>query len=266
MLTPYIDEMRITTPANGDAVMRVERLPDGCASLVFRRSVASGAADLCLVGARRRALLKEVRPAPLSVAILFRPGRAMPFFGMPASELTDRIVALDDVWGAQQAVPLREALGEARDPREIVDALQQALHARIGTPAFIASESAAACLARRAVQMLVSRGGDLEPQPRVRDIARTLGVSDRHLRRAFDAAVGVSPKEFARMVRLQRALGAAARPRQSHWTDIAAQAGYYDQAHMIAEFHELIGATPTAFMRHAVDRALRWASPACRAL
>jgi AraC-like DNA-binding protein len=301
VLAPFITDLRVITPAAGDAVMRVERLPDGSASLVFRRfdaaaALAPGAAsaaaagpaaiavaatalpgdgartDLCVSGVRRRALFKEVRPAPLTVAIRFKPGAAVPFFGVPASELSDRVVALDDLWRAP-GEQLRESLAAAREPHDIVDALQHALHARIGTRAFAARETAAACLARRAVHLLISRDGDGETPPRMRDIARTLGVSDRHLRRAFDAAVGVSPKEFARMARLQRAVHAAAARSQSlpqahtlRWTDIAAQAGYYDQAHMIAEFRELIGATPTAFLRHGVDRALRWASPACRAL
>jgi AraC-like DNA-binding protein len=59
---------------------------------------------------------------------------------------------------------------------------------------------------------------------------------------------------------------AAGRIAAAPWTDIAAHAGYYDQAHMIAEFHELIGATPTSFLKHGVNRALRWASPDCRTL
>jgi AraC-like DNA-binding protein len=266
VLAPFITEMRIITPAAGDVLQRVERLPDGTSSLIVRHNRAA-VADVCIAGARRRALFKEVRPAPLSVVIQFTPGGAAPFVGLPASELTDRVVRLDDVWGAE-AMPLREQLSSARDPHDILDLLQQALQARTRSGAFAASASPSACLARRAVQLLRDRYREQDAPMRVRDVAAALGVSDRHLRRAFEATVGVSPKEFARMLRLQRAMRAAARPRAhaSHWTDIAAQAGYYDQAHMIAEFHELIGATPTAFMKHGVDRALRWASPECRAL
>ncbi|MCY1041701.1 helix-turn-helix domain-containing protein [Corallococcus sp. bb12-1] len=49
------------------------------------------------------------------------------------------------------------------------------------------------------------------PGPR-RELARTLGVSERHLRRAFDDVLGMGPKAFARLVRFQRALQASATP------------------------------------------------------
>jgi AraC-like DNA-binding protein len=269
-LARFIEDMRVVTPLAGHAFQYVERLPDGTVSLLFRCHAGSRVSsragvspvshavchpgDLCLAGPRRRALFKVVRPAPLSVVIRFKPGGASPFFGVPASELTDRVVGLDDLWGAE-GMHLRERLASARGTRAMLDALQEALLAR----ARRASEPVSAQLARRAVQLLAAH----DAAPRVQDLAARLGVSDRHLRRAFVATVGVSPKAFARMVRLQRAVCAAATPQA--WTGIAAQAGYYDQAHMIAEFHELVGASPGAFMKQAADRAIRWASPDCTA-
>jgi AraC-like DNA-binding protein len=59
--------------------------------------------------------------------------------------------------------------------------------------------------------------------------------------------VGVSPKQFARIVRFQRALRVA--KHGASWSTVATEAGYYDQAHLIAEFRELAGTTPAAFLR-----------------
>ena len=42
----------------------------------------------------------------------------------------------------------------------------------------------------------------------------------------------------------------------SDWVRIAADAGYYDQAHLIADFRQLVGLTPGAFLKRAVDRGL----------
>ena len=73
-------------------------------------------------------------------------------------------------------------------------------------------------------------------------MAEQLGVTARHLRRAFKESVGIAPKEFARSVRLQRAVRSAATSKD--WRRIAAHAGYCDHAHLIADFRKLVGLTP----------------------
>lgn len=94
-------------------------------------------------------------------------------------------------------------------------------------------------------------------------MAERLGVTARHLRRAFTESVGIGPKEFARTVRLQRAVRTAAT--SNDWARIAADAGYYDQAHLIADFREFLGLTPSAFLKRAGNGGVRFASKDCAA-
>jgi AraC-like DNA-binding protein len=102
-------------------------------------------------------------------------------------------------------------------------------------------EPASARLVRRAVQLIENGEG------RVESVASELGVTPRHLRRAFAEGIGVGPKDFARGVRLRRAIALST---TSHdWARIAADAGFYDQAHLIAEFKSLVGLTPGAFLK-----------------
>ena len=90
-------------------------------------------------------------------------------------------------------------------------------------------------------------------------MAERLGVTTRHLHRAFVENIGVGPKEFARSVRLQRALRLAATSRD--WGRIASDAGYYDQSHLIADFRDLafqadiepVRAVPDLFQLRPVD-------------
>ncbi len=93
----------------------------------------------------------------------------------------------------------------------------------------------------REATMLSSAGTD-----GVAAAARRLHVSERHLRNLFIEGVGLSPKHFARIDRVRTVLDyAPLRP----WADLAAEAGYYDQAHLTGEFRRVMGVPPAAFRR-----------------
>jgi len=83
--------------------------------------------------------------------------------------------------------------------------------------------------------------------------AAASAVSTRHLERAFQEQVGVSPKVFARLLRLDHALEMAGPT--SNWAEVASLCGYFDQSHMVRDFRAMTGATPVEFA------ALRTAPP-----
>ena len=58
----------------------------------------------------------------------------------------------------------------------------------------------------------------------------------------------MNPKTFAKLTRFGRAVSAAREASQAGWASIAADAGYYDQAHLIAEFRAISGVTPSALL------------------
>ena len=75
----------------------------------------------------------------------------------------------------------------------------------------------------------------------VRVIARESGYSERQLRRRIRAATGHGPKRLMRIARMQRLLLAG---RGESWARLAVEHGYYDEAHMVNDVRELVGATP----------------------
>jgi AraC-like DNA-binding protein len=224
----FVEEARVTS----GGPVAVEWLPNGRTSLVVRM-VERGAGDVHVVGPRTRAKFKRATGVARAAVIRFKPGWSQTLFGVPANQLTDQLVTLEDLWASAGRDVTAELLAAQSVP-ELLHSLSRAIAARAP------SESTSARLARRAARMFEAS------ETRVDTVADELGVSTRHLRRAFVESVGIAPKEFARGVRLQRAISESARSKD--WGVIARDAGYYDQAHLIGDFRDLTGLTPSAFI------------------
>jgi AraC-like DNA-binding protein len=227
----FVEDARMVSPGR-DEVFAIDWLPNGRTSLVVRVR-EDGRGDAYVVGPRTRAKLKRATGFVRATLIQLKPGWSPSLFGVPANALTDQLVTLDDLWGASSG-DITADLVAARSVPAMLDRLSRAIAARA------TFESASAHLARRAARMFEVT------ETRVQLVAQQLGVTARHLRRAFVESVGVGPKEFARGVRLQRAIRASAR--SSDWSAIARDTGYYDQAHLIGEFRDLVGLTPSAYV------------------
>lgn len=255
-LPRWIEDARALDPASGGGSACHERLPDGRTALVFRVLEERRRGDLAVAGPRTRALFKSTSGVARAVILQLEPGWAAQLFGVAASALADRTVLLDELWGPAAAELCAELLA-APHPAAAVEHLARALTRRLLEHG-ARGEPAAARLARRAARLLEAE------EPRVERVAATLGVTARHLRRAFTESVGIAPKDYARSVRLQRAvrLAATAAPAAHDWARIASAAGYYDQSHLIAEFRDLVGLTPGAFAAQRASAALAEPAPA----
>ena len=168
------------------------------------------------------------------VQVNFTPLGARRFFRLPMSELADSMVVLDDVLGAQ-GLALRERLGNAPDWATRFDIAEAFVTARIENAAETPLEIA------WAYDRIIASGG----RARIASIAERLGWSRKHLAGSFSNAIGIGPKTLSRIVRFNRALGLS-RQQTVDWADIAADCGYADQAHLVREFRDLAGETPTA--------------------
>jgi AraC-like DNA-binding protein len=235
LLARHVEDVQVHVRRVGRK-RRVELLPDGTTSLLFRVVRDGCVGDVSVVGPRTRAVFKTAPDVPLCVVVRFRPGAGTLLVGVPASDITDRFVRLDDIWGPEGASVCQRLLA-ASSPSRVVEELQRVLVARLERP----FEPASLWLARRAVRIW-----QLDHSVRVSRVAEELGITARHLRRAFIESVGIRPKEFVRMVRLQKAVRAAGNG--TEWARIAMDAGYYDQAHLNADFRDLLGITPTELL------------------
>ena len=74
-----------------------------------------------------------------------------------------------------------------------------------------------------------------------------LGLLPETFVRRFRDQVGLTPKAFSRVRRLQRVLGSLDGARAVNWAEVAAAHGYCDEPHLIDDFPDLTGITPTAY-------------------
>jgi AraC-like DNA-binding protein len=231
-LRPYVDRFWLRDPAAlgaaalEPAVPPVRVLPDGCIDVLV--DVPSGAARV--VGTMTHAVTYDGGSSAPLAAVRFRPGGARPFLRVPAVELTDRVIAAHDL--AAGWLDVRD-VGPCT-PRAVIAEIERALLERLHAVGLDRSVS-------YATQRLLTPA-----PPRIDELARELGHSRQHLARLFREHVGVSPKEFARVARLQRALDHVQGAPGEGLAGAALDLGYYDQAHMARDFNDIAGLTPGA--------------------
>lgn len=209
-------------------------LPDGCMDIILARSgpedEGRDAFALTAVGAMSRYF--DAVPLPLRIGVRFEPGMGPLFLRVPAATLTDLEIPLRELWGRDAHTLLADVV-KPPSIAERVHVLERWLLRRLDCAGAVDEPVLAV------VRRIVADGG----KGAVREVVRGAGLSDRQLRRRFEAAVGVGPKQLARIVRLNEAMRRAALHAGS-WAQIAVDAGYYDQSHMIGEFQALAGQTP----------------------
>ncbi|MCX4704001.1 helix-turn-helix domain-containing protein [Streptomyces sp. NBC_01373] len=80
------------------------------------------------------------------------------------------------------------------------------------------------------------------------DLSVAAGVSSTHLAQRFKELIGVTPKRLARSYRFAATVLSINPAGPIDWADLAAGAGYFDQAHFGHEFRAFTGLTPTRYV------------------
>ena len=176
----------------------------------------------------------------MSIDIELTPLGAYTVLARPLADLAGECVALEDALGPGGR-ELADRLREERDWDARFDVLERFLIARVAVGP--APTPAVAWADRR----LREAGGNV----RVGELAAELGCSRRYLTSRFSAEVGLGPKAVARQVRFAGVRERLARAPE-RLAEIAAAAGYYDQAHLNRDFRELAGVTPTEFVARLI--------------
>jgi AraC-like DNA-binding protein len=179
------------------------------------------------------------------IQIDMTPLGARMLFGLPMSELADRVVDLEDLLGAEGTL-LNERLAEAREWNERFQILDAYVHARL------AGAGLPPPSVEWAWQRLLGRHGLVE----IGALAAELRASRRHLIAQFRDQIGLPPKTIARILRFNRAVALLGDDDGSRLADIAYECGYYDQAHFNRDFRQFAGTAPQQYLASRLPTGL----------
>lgn len=194
-------------------------------------------ADGCVVTTPTRAYEFGYPPQTRSVGVHFKPWGLAPFLPMPAADLCDHPVTVEQVWGRPAVAELRDRLAAAAGPYEMLTLLEDELLARL-------RDTADLRLVRHTSSVIAATGGAVT----IGDLTEAAGVSSTHLARRFKGLIGITPKRLARTYRFTTTVLAIDPTEPIDWSEVAANAGYFDQAHFAHEFRAFTGLTPTRYV------------------
>lgn len=204
------------------------------------REIRLQAGEAFVAGPQLRAVLSRSMGQQAGMHVFLPLSSLRRLVGVPLDQLLDRVIPLAALLGGQET-SFSHALAGARDLGDRVALLDAALTRRFATtqPLPRAQIHALALLRDR-------------PELDISEVARAVGWSRKHLASRVHDAVGVGPRSWRRLIRFERLTRRLAAAGTPDWAALAQDAGYCDQPHMIREFREFSGLTPTEHLSRSL--------------
>lgn len=213
--------------------VRIQVFPSAC--VVLRFNISQGGVEPVLYGPSLRSNMMGLFVREESVfGVALSLGGARAVVGCDIDEFHDLRLDLRDLW-SRGLSELGDRLSACAGFADRVDVLARFLRARTAET-------------RRSPPPDVTGAvAGLIREPSGRAMPPGLGITDRTLRRHFESNVGLSPKQVARVLRVQTTMQALAHRPDVTRSALAIDAGFSDQPHFNREFKRLLGMRPGQF-------------------
>lgn len=164
------------------------------------------------------------------ISVVFQPYAPRLFFRMPVKEVYGMNISVADL-GDPLLSDLEKQITDTPDDARCIHLIENFLLKRLHSFSEYNIQRINATI----------REVNLQPQPTIHELAQTACLSDKQFNRIFTEYVGTTPKEFIRIIRLQRALYILQTQPHTSFTQLAYECGFYDQSHLIKEFKAFSG-------------------------
>ncbi len=230
-----------------DELTRQTIVPDGCMEMIFHfgdlyRQYIKGDQSIiqprCFVfGQLTKPLVIEPTGRTGIFSVRFHPGGFVPFTEYPIKEMENRAVPLEEVFTSEDVNKLIDDILNAKSQENRIEVVEQFLKSLLQDSKTIDR------IVKSTVETITTANGQLK----VSEVSDQLNTNVRQLERKFANAVGLSPKQLSKTIRLQAALKLLLNKKHEKLTSLAYEGEFYDQAHFIRDFKSFTGLTPKEF-------------------
>lgn len=214
-------------------------VPDGCSAIVFYTHEGVTKGKFC--GATDRLKKLDLYPDDSYLVFRFMPGTSKAFLKCDINEMTN---ASEDV---QNCVKNGDRLLKISD-RDISMEWKAVLMSRVLHEE--EKERGTDYLIRFCTDTILKAEGNVT----VSELADRSGFSERYLGKIFERYIGLPPKTYAEIIRLQKSLNCIFnRSEAESLLDVALNCGYFDHAHMNRAYNRFLNCSSGALRREGFD-------------
>jgi AraC-like DNA-binding protein len=187
---------------------------------------------------------KVTYPGNLKIlAIHFKPTAMYQLFGIPMYHFTNQVVAFETIAEIEGQTFIEEILGACCVKDQVAIAERFLLQKTKQKNFRHAKQVEYAC------NLIQKQHGNI----RLKYLLEQVNMCERNFARCFLEKVGISPKTFISIARINKALQLIESVSAFKWTDFAYQLNYVDQAHFNHDFKKFSGNNPTQYYYSRTD-------------
>ncbi len=199
--------------------------------------------DQFIGGLHNRSFFIKPHKNATLISVNFKPGGAKYFIPDDLHRFKNKIVSLDDIF-AKASLRYIEDMDHQDTPQKNLGRVEAFLN-NIFQPSCRPGRQPSYSPIDEAIERMLREKGMVNIQV----VAGSVGLSPAHFRRRFNAEIGMSPKEYCKIVRINAIMQSLSQPLPFNLTQLAYQHGYFDQSHFIKDFQSVMGCPPRQMMQ-----------------
>jgi AraC-like DNA-binding protein len=221
-------------------------LPDGCMEMIFhygdlyRQYFEDGSSITQPRSFVFGQITKYIEIAPMGISGIisarFLPDGISPFIKIPVTQLENKVVSLKELFNDEGNI-LEEQVINATRNADRIKLIEEFLLSKL------TEQNTIDTITKSCVDIIFQSQGQIG----IGALAGKMNINRRNMERRFISVIGISPKQLAKVARLQATLKMLGQQKFTNLTEIAYENGYFDQAHFIKDFREFTGMNPGSF-------------------
>lgn len=224
-----------------DSEKQLPIVPDGCMALVFFGDKETKSVNAYICGVIDEIKKITIKPKDYYIFIRLLPGVGESFLNQSASKLTNKSIPLKGNLLAEGQIIsiLKRDTPIAERIRLISKVIRVNLHPKTNR-----------YLIKYCTERILLAQGNLK----IEELSNETGFTARHIGKLFERCVGISPKLYSQIIRLQISMARILEDKDTLLVDIAIDSGFFDHAHMNRMYKKFIHCSSGSFRKNLFDK------------